>query len=202
MRLLSQISRYSACFTVAAVAAFTLPSGASATTITLDFDTAATGLNIVSSPLSTSAGTITASASGSSSISVDTGGGFTGNGLRHNQNTDNDFAQLAFDFDATSVTFNYVGLLSGAFTAQILDSAVTVLGSFTDNDTDDDLPGGPTTLSGSGIRFFRFSDSPSASLTLSGVDNVQIAVPIPTTIALVGLGLAGLGYRRKQIKAS
>lgn len=34
------------------------------------------------------------------------------------------------------------------------------------------------------------------------IDNVAATVPVPATLALVGLGLAGIGYRRKQIKAT
>ena len=190
---------------------------ANATVVTLDFDTAATGLNIVSTPLSTTAGTITASTSGGP-ISVDDGTpeGYTGNVLRHSQSVDSDFAQLAFDFNASSVTFLYGGYTAGAFLAEILDASLNVLDSFFDDDTINDSPGGPVTLSGSGIRYFRFSDTPSAGSysdvdnvqiqvsvaepTTSGVDNEQsqVSAPEPTTLALIGLGLAGIGYQRRR----
>jgi len=185
---------------IAAVACFGISGVASATTITLDFDTATTGLNIVGSPLTTSAGTITASASGSSSILLSTGGGFSGNGLRHNEDSDGDYAQLAFDFDVSSVTFLFAGFQSGAFLGEVLDSSFSVLDSFADSDTNADLPGGPVTLLGSGIRYFRFSDSPFGG-SFSGVDDVEIvtaAIPEPATLALMGLGLAGIGFSRKK----
>ena len=185
---------------IAIVACFGISGVSNATVITLDFDTAATGSNITSSPLSTSAGTITASASGGSMyLSTGGSGGFSGNGLRHDQNSNSDFAQLAFDFDVSSVSFLYAGFLSGYFYGEVLDSSFSVLDTFTDFDTNNDLPGGPVTLSGLDIRYFRFSDT-QAGLSFSGVDNVQIAtsVPEPTTLALMGLGLAGIGFRRKK----
>lgn len=175
--------------------------GTANATITLDFDTPATGSNIITTPFVTTEGTITASASEGSSLSLSVFPGGSGNGLRHSQTTDSSFAQLAFDFDVTSVTFLFAGFTAGDFSAQLLDSALNVLDSFFDDDTNSDLPGGPVTLSGSGARFFRFLDSPSGGIA-SGVDNVSIetAVPAPPILALMGLGLVGLGYRRSKNK--
>ena len=180
-----------------------LCSVAAAQEITLDFDTPATGLNIVTTPLSTSAGTITASASGNSAILLSTGGGFGGNALRHDQSADTDFAQLAFDFDVDSVSFLYAGFQGGSFTGEVLDGSFTVLDSYFDGDTGDDLPGGPVTLSGVGIRYFRFNDAPLGGL-FSGVDEVRIVptIPEPATAALAVISLSLTTLRRNRCKKS
>ena len=180
---------------------------AKAAIVTLDFDSASTGSGLLSGPLVTGLGTITASSTNSVlSIFGNAITGLSGNFLHHAQSIDSDYAQLAFSFDVASVTFKWTGYLAGAFTAQALDAAFNIVDSFYDSDTKADIPGGPTTLSGSGIRYLRFGDFPGGVLQ-SGIDDVVITgrVPEPATLALVGLslaGLAGVGRRKQQAGAA
>ncbi|MEO1203004.1 MAG: PEP-CTERM sorting domain-containing protein [Pseudomonadota bacterium] len=177
------------------------PISANAAVISIDFDSAATGSDIINNPLATVAGNVTASASGGTLTIREFPGG-SGDGLGHNQSGggDGSFAQLAFDFDASSIEFLYAGFVGGNFLAQALDSSFNVIDSFFDDNTSDDLPGGPITLAGAGIRYFRFNDSPGGGV-VSGVDSLVITtidVPEPTTLGLLGLGLAGLGLARRR----
>lgn len=184
---------------VAALAIGTVEAGF----ITLDFETAATGRDLPTSPLLTSLGTIATSVSGgmlwTPDISSNTG--MSGYSLEHQQSMEPDFAQLAFDFDVSSITFLYAGDVLGQFLAQALDASLAVVDSYFDPDTANDLPGGPVTLSGAGIRYFRFYD-PDFYYGWAVVDDMTItgAVPEPTTLALFTLGLSGMGVLRRKRK--
>lgn len=198
------------CVGVAVIVVALVARPALASTITVDFDTVATGSTIATTPLVTSLGTITASASGGD-IAVDNipdnlwPAAFN-NVLWHAQgSSDSDYAQLAFDFDVSSLTFHFGGIGGGVFTAQALNGAFGIVDSFFDADTRADIPGGPITLTGSGIRYLRFGDFPSdGGFASSAIDNVRItdvaAIPEPTSLLLLGSGLSGLGasWRRKH----
>lgn len=177
-------------------------SGLCSATVMLDFDTLATGSDIVNNPLSTADGTITASASGGNLFLTNgSAGGMVGNVLRFDESSDGEYGQLAFDYSVSSLSFLYAGFLSGAFTAQVLDASFNIVDSFYDSYTDDDTPGGPITLSGSDIHYFRFFDGPGG-LSFAGVDDLQITaalVPEPGTLSLLTLGLIGLAWSRKKI---
>ena len=49
-----------------------------------------------------------------------------------------------------------------------------------------------------GTGFFGFTGGTGAARNLQYIDNVRINVPEPGTLALFGLGLAGLGFARRK----
>ena len=174
----------------------TLPGAARAAAITLDFDSVATGSEIISTPLVTSLGTITASVSGGDLF-------ITPIGLQHVA-SDDSYGQLAFDFDVATISFLLAPARGGVFTAQALDASFAIVDAFFDADASDSSPSGPVTLSGAGIRYLRFGDFPDG-LTAGEIDDVRISdvaeVPEPATMLLLGSGLIGAGvqrYRRRR----
>lgn len=184
---------------LALVATFGI-SGVCQALVMLDFDSVATGSDIIINPLVTADGTITASSSGGSLyLTSGSSGGMTGDVLRFDESVDSEYAQLAFDYDVSAIDFLFAGFISGSFTGQALDAGFNLVDSFFDGNTDNDLPGSAS-LSGSGIRYFRFFDGPDG-LSFAGVDDVFItatAVPEPPALALMALGIIGIGLSRRK----
>lgn len=187
----------------AAAAMLAAASQANALLISIDFDTAATGSNLIAAPLVTTAGTVTATALGGSLVYQQT---TTGQGVRHIQSTDSDRGLLSFDFDVSSIGFDYAGHAAGAFLAEALDFNGNVLATFADGSTSCDATicfDGHVLLSAAGIRAMRFADAPS-TFSFSVIDNVVLnaaAVPAPTPLALAGLGLLALAAQRRRTTA-
>lgn len=174
------------------------PAAVYAAPITLDFETVATGSTVRSTPLVTSAGTITLD--DSSAIGPSSAG--TGNGVYHDDASGADFATFSFDFDVESITFGYSGQGFGVFTGQVLDAAGDVIDSFFDADTSGCTFCGTVTLTGIGIRAFRFGDNPDGG-ALSAIDDLiivpeTVTVPAPGALALLGLGLVGFRVARRR----
>jgi len=171
--------------------------------ITLDFDSAATGADLMTTPLVTAFGTITLS----NATAIQPTDAGSGDGVLHDQSVNSGFARFDFDFDVLAIDFTYSGQGGGVFTGEVLDIGDAVLESIFNPDTSSLLQWGPVTLGGTGtaIRAFRFADEPGGG-ALSSVDNLVIipvvaAVPEPSTVVLMGVGLAGLGFTRRKMKA-
>ena len=147
----------------------------------LDFETSATGSDIASTPFAAPEGTVTATAQGS--LSVFQGSVGTGRFLLHDQANEasDESAQLAFDFDVFSITLSYDGFSAGEIVIEVLDANLNVIGSFFDPDTAPDRPGGPITLSASGIRYLRWRDTDPNRVS-AGIDNVSVSVAPPTPV--------------------
>ena len=148
----------------------------------LDFETTATGADILSVPFASPDGTVTATADGGSLVLL-VGSVGTGTFLLHDQadEASDDSGQLAFDFDVSSITLNYDGFSAGELLMEVLDANLNVIGSFFDPDTSPDRPGGPITLSAPGIRYFRWRDTDPDRVS-AGIDNVSVSVALPSSV--------------------
>ena len=175
-------------------------SVAQAATITLDFETAATGSTLISSPLVTPDGTITLTPGLFGSVSLAFSP--TGRSLAYSLNpmTGTAPAVLTFGFDVQSVAFNYAGGGGGSFSATVRDAGAVSLDSFFDPSTacTSGCFDGTVTLNGPAIRSFEFRDTVSS---VSAIDNFVITfvpIPEPTTLLLFGTGLAMGAIRRRR----
>ena len=170
-------------------------------TVTLDFETPATGSQLISSPLFTSIGKITLS--NATDIGVY---GPTGKGVRHSLSANPGVARFDFDFNVSSITFDFNGYGGGVFTAQVLDGLNAVINSYFDPSTRcaSTCFDGHVTLAGSGIKAMIFADWPGG-IDQSFVDNMTIVggVPEPASIVLFSAGLlavVGLQWRKRSFR--
>jgi len=180
---------------------FLLEAVARAGIITLDFDTPATGSLLASTPLTTAAGNVTLTATGG--LVVVFPANHPNNGIQFGSVNDADRAILNFAFDVNSVTFDFAGEGAGNFIGQVFNAAHVLLDTFTFQNTTcaSCFDGTNVTLTGPGIRSFEFADAPLGSISVF-VDNLRLdvteSVPLSGTLALLGLGLAGLGWSRRR----
>ena len=182
---------------------------AEAASFTLDFETSATGADLLTGPLLSPLGLITLyqQNAGDASIGTTAFSGFPNDlplgtfGARFVEAGTTGDVGLDFGFDVDSITFNFGGD-GGGFAASVLDAVGNVLDSIsTGNLPASGLAPGPATLSGNGtaIRFFRFED-PAAG---AAVDNVAISarmapVPLPAALPMLLAGIGGLAALRRR----
>ena len=171
---------------------------ASAAPILLDFDSAATGSNIIAAPLVTPFGTITASDAELVTFTSDpefNAAGASGNKIDHVGSV----AALLFDFDVSAITLIYGGNF-GDITIRVRDGSSAIVDSFFQADTSDGQPAGPITLTGTGIRRLEWFESDGS---FAGLDNLEIeaaVVPEPASILLAISGLGAFALRRRHLR--
>lgn len=172
---------------------FMLSGVANAGVIYLDADSASSGLNLGTTPLITSYGTI--SFSGEITALVDpefTAAGASGN----NFDIVGGGATLSFDFDISSFEFIFGGNI-GEFSIIAADIFNNTIDSFYQPSTNTGEFAGPLTLSGAGIRSIFWNDTQGNFAPIDNITITTTSVPEPSSIILLGLGLAGLGFSRK-----
>jgi hypothetical protein len=185
----------SGAFSAAALLAL-LALPAQAATLTIDGDTAATGLTLSTGNWLSPLGTVTFGAefgngcpddelvtAGASGNCVDIDGSAT--------------ATMTFDFDVESITFIYGGN-SGGIDISAFDVGAVLVDSFFQASTGIGEPAGPVTLSGGGIRSLFWQD-PGKSF--AAIDNITITtadVPVPAALPLLAGALGLLGFMRRR----
>lgn len=185
---------------------------AQAASFTLDFDTAATGATLVTSPLSSPLGTISLSSTGESDfggfvngVRVYTPSSLTSNVLAHLQETNDDKATFTFGFDVAKLTFDYSGDGPGAFEAIARDIHGNQVAIFLDDSTSESgIEASGIMLTGPGIRSLEIRDSSAFSAVF--IDNLKIdtgVIPLPAALPLLlaGVGALGLTARRGRRRA-
>ncbi len=172
-----------------------LASQSNAGLIYLDGDTAATGLGLGSSPMTTSFGDITFRGE------FRTGGsdpefvaaGSTGNVFDIDGSST---ASFTFDFDVTSFSFIFGGN-TGSFDVVAKDSIGNIVDSFFQQSTNAGQFAGPVALVGQGIRSIEWNDIPFSYAPMDNITIMTASVPEPATTALLIAGLAGVVATRK-----
>jgi hypothetical protein len=167
---------------------------ANAGIIFLDMDSVLTGSNLDTASLVTSAGTISFSGEITTTTDPDFSlAGASGNNL----DIVSGIATLSFDFDVSTFEFIFGGN-SGVFNIVARDMLNNTVDSFFQASTSNGELAGPVTLSGTGIRSIVWTDPGN---NYAAIDNITITtnpVPTPATLALLALGLAGLGWSRRK----
>jgi V8-like Glu-specific endopeptidase len=137
----------------------------------LDADTAATGSNLVTSPLNTPLGQVRFLNGELVTFTSDLEFNRAGSaGNRFDIVSTTTPARLEFDFDADSVTFVYGGNLGG-IRVEALNAAGAVIDAFEQADTFTGQPAGPRTLAAAGIRAIRWNDTSPGS-AFAALDNI------------------------------
>lgn len=109
---------------------------------------------------------------------------------------------IDFLIDATMVSFFAINAGNGQATVQFLDAAGAILNTQTVTASIMSDPAAFISFSGGGIRQVRIVNpgpaSPPAPPYETFIDNFTAEIPAPGTLALMGLGLVGVGLVRRR----
>ena len=109
---------------------------------------------------------------------------------------------IDFLIDATMVSFFAINAANGQATVQFLDASGAILNTQTVTASVMSDPAAQISFSGGGIRQVRIINpgpaSPPAPPYETFIDNFTAEIPTPGTVALMGLGLIGIGLVRRR----
>lgn len=112
-------------------------------------------------------------------------------------NTPGSVASILFASAVHDISFTWATAGGNDFYADIFDAANNLVASFFYDNNTGVSANGVANLAGSGIYRLEFHDGGATV----AIDTLTYSVPEPGTLALLGIGLAGLGFARRGKKA-